>query len=390
MKKFHKMLAAITILGMLSFLVPNMTLAAQVIQSRSDPTIYLIVKSSPDANFTTQTQFRSANLLKELKQTASGPIAPLTLIADTVIHFHHQNQIIEYDVTSNGIVFDRTKHQILPLSKKTADQLQAEVQKIRNQHYGELISWDDLRTQIPKFAKFSITDLETGLTYQVQRRAGSSHIDAQPLTSKDSNTMKKIYNDKWSWDRRAVLIQYKDHSWAGSINGMPHGGDGIPSNDFKGHFCIHFKGSRTHKNNHLDLAHQVMNYKAAGKLEEFVQNLTPEQIAELWKFASNKQDQAILKAITWLGNPVYELDERPDSDAASAPKRAKKTKKQKRNKPKQKSTPIIRATHSNLIALVPVTSNYTLPNHKHVRGTIYLRMVRTSPMDRWVIYQIEK
>jgi hypothetical protein len=48
------------------------------------------------------------------------------------------------------------------------------------------------------------------------------------------------------------------------MNGMPHGGQSIKTNNFKGHFCIHFKNSRTHAGNRLDKSHQAAVKKAAG------------------------------------------------------------------------------------------------------------------------------
>jgi hypothetical protein len=48
------------------------------------------------------------------------------------------------------------------------------------------------------------------------------------------------------------------------MNGMPHGGQQINNNDFQGHFCIHFKGSKTHKGNRMDATHQAAVKLAAG------------------------------------------------------------------------------------------------------------------------------
>lgn len=387
MKHFRTFIYLTIIICLLSSIYPN---AAQAAQIRSDPIFYMIVKSSPSSAYATQTQFQSKSLYKELSQISKTHIAPLTLISDTIIHFHLNNEIKEYEVTADGILFDREKQAVIPLSKTATKQLREEVHKIRNQHYGKIISWENLKTEIPKYAKFSVTDLDTGLTYNVQRRAGSSHIDAQPLTKQDSATMKKIYSDKWSWNRRAVLIRYKNDTWAGSINGMPHGGDGIPDNDFKGHFCVHFEGSHTHKNHNLDYAHQVMNYKAAGMLEQFVENMSPEQIAELWLFAVNHQDDAVLRAITWLGNPVIDNPMEPNNEATSAAPVRSKKKQTRKKKQTSKKKQIAKSSKLNLTATVPVNATYTLPNHRRLRGTLQLRMVRTSPMDRWVIYQIDK
>ncbi|MCC3377949.1 hypothetical protein LKX83_33445, partial [Cohnella sp. REN36] len=70
--------------------------------------------------------------------------------------------------------------------------------------------------------------------------AGKYHADVQPLTKADTKIMKQIYNGKWSWKRKAIVVKKDHHYYAASMQGMPHGGDGIPDNSFSGHFCIHF------------------------------------------------------------------------------------------------------------------------------------------------------
>lgn len=109
---------------------------------------------------------------------------------------------------------------------------------------------------IPKGAKFEIMDCKTGKKFTVKRWSGANHIDAEPLTAEDSATMKSIYGGSWSWDRRAILVKYNSHVYAASMNGMPHEDDTISDNDFDGHFCIHFTGSKTHGTQRVDEDHQ--------------------------------------------------------------------------------------------------------------------------------------
>ena len=40
------------------------------------------------------------------------------------------------------------------------------------------------------------------------------------------------------------------------MNGMPHGTQTISGNNFDGHFCIHFYGSKTHGSKKVDAMHQ--------------------------------------------------------------------------------------------------------------------------------------
>ncbi|MBE5777748.1 MAG: hypothetical protein E7331_00255 [Clostridiales bacterium] len=122
----------------------------------------------------------------------------------------------------------------------------------------EVKDWyaDDVSRLIPKNAVFTVKDVYTGRTFKVRRWAGSNHIDAEPLTASDSATMKKVYGGSWSWRRRPILIQYNGHVYAASMNGMPHGDDTISGNNFNGHFCIHFKNSKTHGTKKVDKDHQ--------------------------------------------------------------------------------------------------------------------------------------
>ena len=117
---------------------------------------------------------------------------------------------------------------------------------------------------IPKGATFKVKDIKTGKVFTCKRWSGYNHLDAEPLTRSDTNTMLSIYGH-WSWRRRAVLVKYNGHVYAASMNGMPHGTSTISNNGFDGHFCIHFYGSKTHASNKVDEAHQdcvatAMNY----------------------------------------------------------------------------------------------------------------------------------
>ena len=123
----------------------------------------------------------------------------------------------------------------------------------------EVLDWfeDEVTKVIPKNARFTIKDVKTGKTFDVVRWSGYNHIDAEPRTAEDTATMKSIYGGEWSWSRRAILILYNGHVYAASMNGMPHGTTTISSNNFDGHFCIHFKNSRTHESDKVDPDHQA-------------------------------------------------------------------------------------------------------------------------------------
>ncbi|MGG4169905.1 hypothetical protein ABEW00_20875 [Rossellomorea vietnamensis] len=160
----------------------------------------------------------------------------------------------------------------------------------------EVLPWEQVKGIIPNHSYFTIIDVDTGLSFKVQRRAGSKHADVQPVTEKDTKIMKAIYGGKWSWDRRAILVLVHDQLISASMNGMPHGA-GALQNNFPGHFCVHFYGSTTHKTPTPDLAHKVMILKAGGKLDSFLYRLDPYELISVLEIAIDQQDERLLSQI---------------------------------------------------------------------------------------------
>lgn len=160
---------------------------------------------------------------------------------------------------------------------KTLQLLEASVERLNSMRFGELLPWAEASCLLPRFATFTIMDLETGISWRSQRRAGSLHADIQPLTKQDTLQLKAVYNESWSWDRRAVVVLVANRRIAASINGMPHGA-GTLINSFPGHHCLHFYESSTHTKKHPDPAHQVMVHKAAGKLHTYLAELHPHDL----------------------------------------------------------------------------------------------------------------
>lgn len=132
-------------------------------------------------------------------------------------------------------------------------------------YYGELVDWWTVASKVFYVGKIAtVTDVDTGISYQVIRKGGTNHADCQPLTASDTAKMKQAYGGSWSWTRHAIIVEVDGRRLAASQNGMPHGGQSIYDNDFPGHFCIHFLNSRTHGTDRVDENHQAMVKKAAG------------------------------------------------------------------------------------------------------------------------------
>lgn len=161
----------------------------------------------------------------------------------------------------------------------------------------ELIHWEEVNLFIPKYTKFTVKDVSSGLEFKVQRRAGSKHADVQPLTSEDTKIMKEIYQGKWSWKRRAIIVLYNGRQIAASMHGMPHGA-GALQNNFHGHFCIHFYGSTTHRKNFMDFSHKLMILKSAGKLYEHLRWSNPYEVISAFIAGIKEDDEEIMDMVT--------------------------------------------------------------------------------------------
>ncbi len=127
------------------------------------------------------------------------------------------------------------------------------------------IPWSQVDKLFPRGSTALVTDVRTGLSFTVRRRGGWAHADVEPLTARDTQTLKRIYGGAWSWSRRPIVVQVSSYRIAASMNGMPHGGSSISDNGFPGHHCIHFLGSTTHGTRRLDPAHQAAVKEAVGK-----------------------------------------------------------------------------------------------------------------------------
>ncbi|KAB2338163.1 hypothetical protein F7731_00905 [Cytobacillus depressus] len=231
----------------------------------------------------------------------------------------------------------------------------------------EMLPWDKVNKVLPKYSKFTVMDVETGKKFKVQRRAGSHHADVQPLTAKETKIMKEIYNGKWSWKRRAIIVIHKGQWIAASMHGMPHGA-GALENDFPGHFCIHFHGSTTHRTNFMDLSHKLMILKAAGRLKEYASSADPYEIISAFISGFKQQDEVIIS--------TFSLQKIKEKKLLG--------KIENINLNRMSIVPV--EDHLNELSIeVPVDIEFIIQNKgkKYFKGKIYL--VRFSQADAWKI-----
>ncbi len=131
--------------------------------------------------------------------------------------------------------------------------------------YGEYLDWwTEAQYVFPIGRNAVVKDFVTGKTFNIRRSIGSNHADCEPLTAADATIMKSLWNGTYSWTTRAVLILVDGRKIAASVTSMPHGVDYIASNNFSGHFDVHFKNSTRHVDGQIDQYHQANIKVAAG------------------------------------------------------------------------------------------------------------------------------
>ncbi|MFV0503814.1 MAG: SH3 domain-containing protein [Lachnospirales bacterium] len=128
----------------------------------------------------------------------------------------------------------------------------------------EYATWSEVKQNFTIGVDAKVVDLYTGKVYYVRSFSNGSHADVEPVTKNDTATMKETFGS-WSWDVRPVSVTINGRTFAGSINGMPHGGGVNGDNGMNGQICIHFIGSKTHNGNqnytqlHQDVAKEAYN-----------------------------------------------------------------------------------------------------------------------------------
>lgn len=186
-------------------------------------------------------------------------------------------------------IYDMKVKKTVVVSQQAKNILALMWSELKSAVCAEPMPWVEAQRLLERMGTAEIVDIETGKSFNVQRRGGTYHADVQPLTRGDTAIMKEIYGGVWSWDRRAVIVKVDGRTIAASMNGMPHG-QGALTNNFPGHFCIHFMGSITHASRAKDLGHHLMISKAAGEIWGLARGATPEGQVKNMAAALNQKD----------------------------------------------------------------------------------------------------
>jgi hypothetical protein len=340
--------------------------------------LVITIKVSPQAKYGyNQLVTDDRSLIRSILRSKTVPSEQVPELPRAYLTVKQGDKQTEYLIDDSWRVFRLNEQIILDLTPETKEKLKLCVQRAEAKYYGEVVPWDKVEELFPKKTNVQVIDLETGLAFQVQRRAGSQHADVQPLTREDSRIMRSIYNGKWSWKRRAILVKVGDRSIAASMNGMPHGAGAIKGNDFPGHFCIHFEGSTTHRLRKRDAGHYLMIRKASGRLNHEIVHSTPEQLVDLFLAAVKAQDLHAAKLMLDHSNPqaVGEfLDRAREIEDIRVIK----------NKEGQNETE--QSWDTSQFAEIPVRVSVTLASSgKERRQNLTFVVKRSSLSDRWKI-----
>jgi len=139
------------------------------------------------------------------------------------------------------------------------------VQPTVSAKHGEYLDWwTEAQYVFPINKVATVTDFQTGRSFQVKRTIGANHADCEPLTAKDARIIKEVWGGSYSWKERAVIVSVDGRRIAASMASMSHDISYINDNNFNGHFDIHFKNSTRHSDGKTSDAHQRQVAIAAG------------------------------------------------------------------------------------------------------------------------------
>lgn len=131
--------------------------------------------------------------------------------------------------------------------------------------FGEYLDWyTEAQYIFPIGKKAEIIDFNTGKRFSIERTIGASHADCEPLSDKDAEVIRGLWGGNYSWATRSILVFVDGRKIAASMSSNPHGIEYIKNNNFSGHFDIHFKNSRRHKDDAIDNGHQIKVRQSAG------------------------------------------------------------------------------------------------------------------------------
>lgn len=135
------------------------------------------------------------------------------------------------------------------------------------------LDFKQINALLPIESKFEIFDITGENSFIAQRTGGQNHLDIEPTSEEDFQNLLKITNFTLDWTRTAVYIKLSDTAYVpASLCAYPHGYKTLGTS-CTGHFCLHFKNSKTDGSGKVDTNHQKAIDKANKNSRNFINKL---------------------------------------------------------------------------------------------------------------------
>ncbi len=130
---------------------------------------------------------------------------------------------------------------------------------------GSLVGWADVSAMLSEGATYTVTDYNTGITFNMVFAGGDKHAEMECASAADTQKYKDAFGGEFNYSKRPVVISIGGQNIAASLQGFPHGEDSVAANDMAGHSCMYFDGSLSHVGSMPDVEHIRQIYIAAGR-----------------------------------------------------------------------------------------------------------------------------
>lgn len=105
-----------------------------------------------------------------------------------------------------------------------------------------LLHWyNEVKNNLSTGNTVQVYDPETGVGYTLRVMSRGRHLDAEPLTAKDTEEMFKAFGGRETWTPNNVYVRLPNGVWTlATTHNVAHSPQIIKDNNFNGHLCVHF------------------------------------------------------------------------------------------------------------------------------------------------------
>jgi len=124
----------------------------------------------------------------------------------------------------------------------------------------EILHWRYIRPLLRERVPFRVTDVATGINWNMISLANSNHVDVEPVTAEDTAAFMRANGGGWHGPthfNRPIWVTIGDRTFAATIIPWPHDISTIHDNNVDGHFCMYFYGSSGNRNLELNYNYNV-------------------------------------------------------------------------------------------------------------------------------------